>query len=174
VRDSVRYLVRDSVRCRAFDSLMRANRRASNRFLVRAAGVAPLAVAALLAGCSEPAETASDRRAEDIVATIKIGGPLLDAVDRQHAWVPLNGALYTHRADFDALRQWYDELPERFDCDQIETVGLDGPPPREGSMIWTLRCFVDDGDYQQVISATTTIIDGEAATSVGAYHEPRS
>ena len=167
-------LVRHPVRREAFDSPMRTNRRASNRFLIRAAGVAPLAVAAFLAGCSDPAETASDRRAEDIVATMRIGPPLPDAVELHHSWVPPNGALFTHRADFDALRKWYQELPERFDCDQVETLGIDGPPPREGrSVIWTLTCFVEDGDYLQVISATTTVIDGEAATSVGAYHEPR-
>ena len=169
----MRYLVRDSVRCGAFDSLMRTNRRVRNR-LPHAAGGAALVVAALMAGCSDPVETGSDRRAEDISAAMMIDKPLPDAVDLRHAWVPLNGALYTHRADFDALRRWYHELPERFDCDHVDTVGLDGPPPRQGrSVIWTLRCFVDDGDYWQVIAATTTVINGEASTSVGAYHEGR-
>jgi len=170
----VRHSVRDSVRYEVFHLLMRTNHRAFKSAAFRAVRVAPLAVAVLAAGCSEPAETVGDRRAEDIVAVSRIGPPLPDAVDERRAWVPLNGALYTHRVDLEPIRQWYDQLPERFDCDEIETVGLDGPMPGESHPVtWSLRCYVADGDYWQVIAAATTVMNGEASTSVGAYHERR-
>lgn len=96
-----------------------------------------------------------------------------DAVAQQPAWVPLNGALHTQRADFDALRhRRCEELPERFECDHVEPVGPDRPPPMAGrSVTWTLSrasSKTTSIGRPSPTASTTTVIDGEAATSLGA------
>lgn len=122
----------------------------------------------LVGGCARPEETAADRRTEEIALAMQIGAPLPDAVDTRAMWSAASEVPYSHRLDVDAIDQWYEELPDRFECDPAEPVTRGAGHARQR---WSLSCVVDEGAWWLVLTAATTPSGGEATTIVGVHHE---
>lgn len=101
---------------------------------------------------------------------MQIGAPLLDAVDTRTIWSAASQVPYSHRLDVDAIDQWYEDLPNRFECQPTEPALRSAG--RERRPRWSLRCVIDEGDWWLVITSDTARNAGEAATVVGVRHEP--
>jgi hypothetical protein len=130
---------------------------------------AVLLASTIVGGCARTAETAADRRAEEIAIAMQIGAPLPDAIDTRTFWSAASQVPYSHRLDIDAIDQWYADLPNRFECEPAETTPRS--VDRERRPRWSLRCLVDEGAWWLVITADTSPSAGEAVTVVGAHHE---
>lgn len=127
-----------------------------------------LLAATIVGGCARAAETPADRRAEEIEIAMQIGAPLPDAIDTRTIWSAANQVTFSHGLDIDAIDQWYDDLPNRFECEPAQTTAQ---ARRERRPPWSLRCVVDEGDWWLVVTADTTRDAGEAATVVEVHHE---
>lgn len=164
---SVRHVVGYPVRHVRFHWSMRIDTRTNAR---RSAAIAVgLGLAAVASGCAPPARTDADRRAEDVAIAMQIGPPLPDAIDTRAVWEPSSQISYSHVVDVGAIDEWYDALPDRFECDPVGPMAKDALAA--GDVSWSIRCLVDEGDYSLVITAHTTVEGDIAFTTVGAQHE---
>ena len=164
---SVRHVVGYPVSHVRFHRSMRIDTRTHARRSIAIA--VALGLAALAGGCASPARTDADRRAEDVAIAMQIGPPLPDAIDTRRVWEPSNEIPYSHVVDVGAIDEWYDALPDRFECDPAGPVAKD--TLAAGGASWSITCLVDEGDYSLVITAHTTLDGDIAFTTVGAHHE---
>jgi len=122
----------------------------------------PLAVGGIV-GCGSNTTREQAVKAELVRA---VGVPLPDAAVRDTPWYRGAGAWYDHSSNVPAIIDWYRNLPDRLDCDDVKMSDL-APPEAGRFALDDLSCTVERDGIRYVVSVMTLDSVDHGSTSVG-------